>query len=219
MIQPAPTFQTKEQYAYTSLRSSILRCELAPNEKIIIDRLSAEMGLSQIPIRAAIQRLQAEGLIIISPHASAIVAPLPPEKIDEVFALLENLECAAFRIAAQNHTDADLDILTDLVRQMDIAIAEPNSADWLTLNSSFHRKIAAISAMPLLIDFTNRTLDEWERISHFYFANITSARLPQAQSEHHQIIASLSARDIEALEALAVAHNREANRSYQSMLK
>jgi DNA-binding GntR family transcriptional regulator len=108
------------------------------------------MGLSQIPIRAAIQRLQAEGLIIINPHASAIVAPLLPEKIDEVFALLESLERAAFRFAAQNHTDADLDVLTNLVRHMDIAIAEPNSADWLTLNSAFHRKIAAISAMPLL---------------------------------------------------------------------
>ena len=219
MIQPAPTFQTKEQYAYTSLRSSILRCELAPNEKIIIDRLSAEMGLSHIPIRAAIQRLQAEGLIIINPHASAIVAPLLPEKIDEVFALLESLERAAFRFAAQKRTDADLDVLTNLVQRMDIAIAEPNSADWLTLNSAFHRKIAVISAMPLLINFTNRALDEWERISHYYFANITSTRLPQAQSEHHQIVALLRARDMDALESLAAVHNREANRSYQSMLK
>jgi DNA-binding GntR family transcriptional regulator len=219
MLQSAKPFQTKEQYAYTALRVAILRCELVPGEKLIIDRLSAEMGLSQIPIRAAIQRLQSEGLVISNPHASAIIAPLPPEKIDEVFVLLENLECAAFRIAAQNHTDADLDVLTDLVRQMDISIAEPNSADWLTLNSTFHRKIAAISVMPLLIDFTNRTLDEWERISHFYFANVTSARLPKAQSEHHQIIALLRARDTEALEALAAVHNREANRSYQSMLK
>jgi DNA-binding GntR family transcriptional regulator len=218
-MQPVTPFQTKEQYAYTTLRSAILRCELAPGEKLIIDRLSVEMGLSQIPIRAAIQRLQAEGLIIINPHASAIVAPLLPEKIDEVFVLLESLERAAFRIATQKRTDADLDVLTDLVRQMDIAITEPNSADWLTLNSAFHRKIADISAMPLLINFTNRTLDEWERISHFYFANITSARLPQAQSEHHQIIALLRARDTEALEALAAVHNREANRSYQSMLK
>ena len=220
MLQSSPTpFQTKEQYAYTSLRSAILRCELVPGEKLIIDRLSAEMRLSQIPIRAAIQRLQAEGLIIINPHASAIVAPLLPEKIDEVFALLESLERAAFRIAAQNHTETDLDVLTDLVRQMDIAIAEPNSADWLILNSAFHRKIADISAMPLLINFTNRALDEWERVSHFYFANVTSARLPQAQSEHHQIIALLRARDTMALEALAAVHNREANRSYQSMLK
>jgi DNA-binding GntR family transcriptional regulator len=76
-----------------------------------------------------------------------------------------------------------------------------------------------MAAMPLLNDFTNRTLDEWERISHHYFANVTSTRLPQAQREHHQVIALLRARDAEALEALATAHNRAANRSYQALLK
>lgn len=212
-------FQTKEQYAYTKLRNSILSCELAPGEKLIIDRLSAEMGLSQIPIRGAMQRLQAEGLVIINPHASAVVAPLPPEKIEEVFCLLESLERAAFRIAAQKWTEADLNPLADLVHQMDIVITEPHPAHWLILNSTFHRSITAITAMPLLIDFTNRALDEWERISHHYFANVTSARLPQAQREHHQIVALLRVRDANALEALATTHNREANRSYQAMLK
>ena len=57
MVQTAPPFQTKEEYAYQVLRQAILQCELAPDEKLIIDRLSVEMGLSQIPIRAAIQRL------------------------------------------------------------------------------------------------------------------------------------------------------------------
>ena len=109
MFQTLPTPQTKEQYVYIALRQAILHCELAPGEKLIIDRLSAEMGISQIPIRAAIQRLQSEGLVIINPHASAMVAPLPPEKIDEVFTLLENLERAAFKFAAQNIIDADLD--------------------------------------------------------------------------------------------------------------
>ncbi len=97
MFQPAPPFQTKEEYAYQALRQAILRCELPPDEKLVIDRLSVEMGLSQIPVRAAIQRLQTEGLVVINPHSSATVAPLSPAKIDEVFTLLESLERAAFR--------------------------------------------------------------------------------------------------------------------------
>jgi DNA-binding GntR family transcriptional regulator len=213
------SFQTKEQYAYTKLRSAILSCEYAPGKKLIIDRLSLEMGLSQIPIRVAMQRLQTEGLVIINPHASAVVAPLPPEKIEEVFVLLESLERSAFRIAAQKRTEADLASLAELVQQMDVVIIEQHPSDWLVHNSAFHRGIAAITAMPLLIDFTNRALDEWERISHHYFTNITSTRLPQAQREHHQIVALLRARDANALEALAATHNREANHSYQAMLK
>ena len=185
MIQPAPPFQTKEEYAYQALRGAILRCELPPDEKLVIDRLSVEMGLSQIPIRAAIQRLQTEGLVVINPHSSATVAPLSPDKIDEVFALLESLERTA----------------------------------WLTANIAFHRKIAELAAMPLLVDFTSRVLDEWERISHFYFQHVTSARLPQAQEEHRQIVSLLRSGDAELLDDLAITHNRAANQAYQSMLQ
>ncbi len=219
MFEHAPNLLTKEQYAYSALRRAIIRCELAPGEKLIIDRLSDEMGLSQIPIRAAIQRLQAEGLITINPHASAIVAPLPPEKIAEVFALLESLERIAFRAAALNRSETDLEALDTLLQEMEAAISDSQPSSWLVLNSAFHRRIAAITGMPLLVDFTNRVLDEWERISHFYFANVTSARLPQAQAEHQKIVAHLRARNADALEILASDHNREANRSYQALLR
>ncbi|MGE5378011.1 MAG: GntR family transcriptional regulator [Bacteroidota bacterium] len=214
-----PSFQTKEQYAYETLRKAILSGQLEPGEKLVIDRLSTEMGLSQIPIRAAIQRLQAEGLVVIHPHASAMVASLPPEKIDEIFCLLESLERAAFRSACQKRTEAALEELAELVRQMDEAIQEPDASAWLALNRAFHRRIAAAAGMPLLLDFTNRVLDEWQRISQYYFSNVTSARLPRAQLEHHQILDLLRLRDADALESLAITHNREANLSYQAMLK
>lgn len=219
MIQPAPPFQTKEEYAYQALRQAILRCELAPDEKLVIDRLSVEMGLSQIPVRAAIQRLQAEGLVVINPHSSATVAPLSPDKVNEVFTLLESLERAAFRIASQKCSPSDLATLDLLVDQMEVALTDNDSTAWLAANIAFHRQIAELAAMPLLVDFTSRVLDEWERISHFYFQHVTSARLPQAQDEHRQIVSLLRAGDAKGLDDLAVSHNRAANQAYQSMLQ
>jgi len=219
LIQKPSPFQTKEEYAYQALRQAILRCELVPNEKLIIDRLSTEMGLSQIPVRAAIQRLQTEGLVIINPHSSAIVAPLSPAKIDEVFALLESLERTAFRVLIEKHSLADLTPLELLISQMDTAISQNDSAAWLTANIAFHRKIAELTSMHLLVDFTSRVLDEWERISHFYFEHITSTRLPQAQEEHRQIVSLLRTGEAERLDALTIAHNRAANQAYQSMLQ
>lgn len=213
-----PPFQTKEEYAYAALRSAILRCDLAPGEKLVIDRLSTELGISQIPVRAAVQRLQAEGLVHISPHTSATVASLSPEKVDEVFALLESLERTAFRAVAQKASDEQFALLDDFVRQMDAALVEEDPERWLQLNATFHRAIAEIAAMPLLQDFTSRVLDEWERVSHFYFRYVTSGRLPQAQTEHHQIVALLRAADLEALDSLAITHNREALHAYQGML-
>lgn len=218
-MDPTPTTpQTKEQYAYSALRQAIIRCELVPGEKLVIDRLSEEMGVSQIPIRSAIQRLQTEGFVHINPHASATVAPLPPEKIVEIFALLESLERTAFRVVAQKASAEQVNSLDALVHQMDAALVEEDPNRWLQLNTDFHRNIAEMAGMPLLQDFTSRVLDEWERASHFYFRYVTSGRLPRAQSEHHQIIALLRAVDLEALDALAVTHNREALRAYQAIL-
>ena len=98
-------------------------------------------------------------------------------------------------------------------------MSQNDSAAWLTANIAFHRKIAELAAMPLLVDFTSRVLDEWERISHFYFQHVTSARLPQAQEEHRQIVSLLRSGDAELLDDLAITHNRAANQAYQSMLQ
>ncbi len=215
----SPTPLTKEQYAYNNLRKAIIHCELAPGEKLIIDRISEESGLSQIPIRAAIQRLQTEGLVIINPHSSAIVSPIPKEKINEVFVLLEGLEQIAFSVAAKNRTDADLTDLIDLHHQMDEKSTNNKPIKWLELNCAFHRKIAAISGMPMLTDFTIRVLDEWERIGHCFFMDITNNRLPIAQAEHRQIIEFLKTRDTKSLQNIAITHNRAASLSYQALLQ
>ena len=215
----APPYQTKEEYAYQFLRQAILKCEIVPGEKLVIDRLSAEMELSQIPIRAAIQRLQTEGLVEIKPHSSPTVTPLSPNKVSEVFALLESLEGTAFRAISGKLATEELATLESLLTQMDTAIAEKSATDWLNTNIAFHRTIAELSKMPILIDFTSRVLDEWERISHFYFENVTTSRLPQAQNEHRKIVEYLREGDTESLESVATAHNRAANQAYQAILK
>lgn len=70
--------RTKEEYAYDTLRAAIGHCNLRPGEKLVIDSLSLELDISPIPIRVALQRLQAEGLVEIKPHTGAIVSPISP---------------------------------------------------------------------------------------------------------------------------------------------
>lgn len=218
-IQSSPPFQTKEEYAYQILRRAILTCELAPGEKLVIDRLSTEMKLSQIPIRAAIQRLQSEGLVEVNPHSSPTITEVSPSKVSEIFALLESLEQTAIRAISGKVSDEDLEALEQFIALMDNAIVENNASAWLSANIDFHRKISELTNMPLLIDFTRRVLDEWERISHFYFENVTTSRLPQAQNEHRQIVELLRTGDTEGLETIAINHNRAANQAYQTMLQ
>ena len=92
MLTPPPKPRTKEEYAYDVLRGAILRCELRPGEKLVLDDLSEKIGVSAIPLRSAVQRLHSEGLVEIIPHTGAIVSDISPGNLEAVSLLLERLE-------------------------------------------------------------------------------------------------------------------------------
>ena len=78
-------YRTKEEYVYDTLRAAIMRCELKPGKKLVMDNLSVELDVSPIPIRGALQRLQAEGLVEIIPHTGAVVSAISPDTVNEIF--------------------------------------------------------------------------------------------------------------------------------------
>lgn len=209
MLSPneLPKHRTKEEYAYDVLRTAILRCELKPGEKVVVDTLSAQLGISPIPIRAAMQRLQSEGLIEITPHTGAIVSELSPSDFEPVSLLLEKLEILAFEIAAQTATKSDITRLSQLVDALGEALAAGDMERWAELNIEFHSTVANITNMKLLIEFSNRILDAWTRLRRWYLPPII-AQLPEAQSEHRRMIEFLTQRNIEELTKVVTAHSK-----------
>ena len=85
------THLTKQQYAYETLRASILKSELAPGTRLVIDDLARRFEISIIPVREALRLLQSEGLVVSVAHVGATVAPISRESVTEVFTLLEGL--------------------------------------------------------------------------------------------------------------------------------
>jgi len=213
-----PAFKTKEEKIYELLREAILDCDLKPGKKVVIDQLSQKMGVSTIPIRAAIQRLGMEGLVEIRPHAPARIADISVSIIREIFSLLAALEQVAYEVVAEEADPKQINILKGLVREMDQAIKENDLHLWTQKNISFHWQIAEFSNMPLLIEFTHRTFDQWRRVSNFYFRNITAMRITQAQAEHWQILELIENQKFEALTSLAKHHNQAAFENYQSLI-
>jgi len=218
-ILPAKPFQTKEEYIYETLKNAIMQCKLPPGEKLVIDHLSTALGVSTIPIRTALQRLQSEGLVDIVPHTGAVVSEISLERITEIFAILEALENVAFEYIAKKITEADIASLEDLVIQMDQAYQQGDIDRWCELNSSFHRSISAITRMDLLIEFTQRTFAYWERMRRCYLSEIVSYRIPQAQADHHVMIELLKQRKEKELVVIAVQHNRQAKVAYEKLIQ
>jgi len=201
-----PKHQTKEEYAYNVLRTAILRCELKPGEKLVLDGLCAQLGVSPIPIRAALQRLQSEGLVEITPHTGTIVSELSPGNFEQVSMLLERLESLSFEVAARKATPDDIAHLRHIVEELDQVLVTKDMERWSELNVEFHRAAAAMTNMKLLIEFTNRALDSWTRLRRWYLPEIIS-QLPQAQAEHHAMVDMLVRRDIEGIHRVVTAHN------------
>lgn len=198
--------RTKEDYAYEVLRAAILRCELKPGERLVLDTLSAKLGISPIPMRSALQRLQADGFVDIIPHSGAVVSELSPANIEQVSVVLERLELMGFEFACQKASDADIAALCEFVARMGIVLATGDTDRWSEMNGEFHRRVAAISENRLLIEFTGRTLDAWTRLRRWYLPDVVK-QLGEAQAEHAQMVELLGQRDLQALATLVVAHH------------
>jgi len=219
LSQSKQRYQTKEEFVYNVLREAILNCEIGPGERLVIDKLSEELEISTIPIRAAIQRLGMEGLVIITPHSPALVSPITKNMIQETFALLASLEMIAYEQIAQKADAQTINMLEKSVTSMDESLAEEDSWSWAKVNIDFHRQIAEASQMPLLIEFTNRTLNQWRRLSQHYFNEVTSARVQTAQQEHREIVNLIKDKKVAELKILAQTHNLEAANAYQQLIE
>jgi len=217
-IAPVRPFQTKEEYIYRALQDAILQCKVLPGEKLIIDRLTAVFGTSAIPIRSALQRLQAEGLVKIVPHAGAVVSNISLDMVEEIFAILEALESIAFQFAAEKVQDSDLAELEKSVELMEQACRDGDIDGWSDLNGDFHCKVAEMANMGLLLDFTKRAFNYWKRIRRYYLQEIITDILT-AQVEHHEMLRLLRQRRGKDLVALVARHNRQSRDYYMKVVQ
>ena len=210
--------RTKQEFVYQTLRSAIMRCEVAPGERLVIDDLARRLEVSIIPVREALQLLQSEGLIVNVPHVGATVAPITRESILDVFTLLEGLEIVATRLVAERGDPAALHLLASYVREMDEDVAAGRLEHWADRNTRFHLEIGAMPGLRMLNEATARVLDNWHRVRRFYFRGVLQLRVTQAQQEHRDMLAAMRARDFGALAAVVSQHNRSALAAYLGFL-
>jgi DNA-binding GntR family transcriptional regulator len=211
-------FRTKQEYVYQWLRQSIMRCELLPGERLVIDELARRLSVSAIPVREALQLLQSEGLVAIEPHVGATVAAISEAAIDEAFAIMEGLEAVAVHGAIRRLCDADAGDLAALVGLMDVAVAAGEHERWGELNTQLHRRMSEIAGMPLLREMTDRVLARWERLRRYYLKGVLVHRVEQAQREHRMLLEAIVARDAERAEHIVREHNRAARAAYAAYL-
>ena len=213
--------RTKQEYVYQALRGGILRCDLQPDQRLVIDDLARQLNVSAIPVREALQLLQSEGLVINVPHVGATVAPVSRESIVDVFSVLEGLETVATRLVATREDRTAVSAtspLAMLVDSMDRALEAGDTGTWADLNRQFHLAIAALPGLPLLREMTERVLDRWDRVRRFYVKGVLAHRAQQAQREHRMLLEAMRAGDVATLQRVVSQHNQTALAAYLAFL-
>ena len=178
--------RTKGEFVYRTLRDAIVKCELPPGERLVIDDLARRLQVSSIPVREALQLLQSEGLVLMVPHVGATVAPISHESVTEVFTVMEGLESVAARAAAERARPEDLDALEEHRRGHGPRAGHGRARAVGGAQHPLPRRPSAGSPrMPMLQEMMERVLDRWDRVRRFFFAGVLVHRAQQAQQEHH----------------------------------
>jgi DNA-binding GntR family transcriptional regulator len=188
------------------IRGRILDGTLKPGERLVEDRLSAELGVSRVPVREALRGLSAEGLVTLLPRRGATVVEITAEDVAELVEVRALLEGLNARLAAQRHDPEIVAQLQDTLIRGNEA-AKTGSADELArLNAEFHERLAEASRNSVLADVM-RGLRERTSLA---FAINSRARAREDWQEHAGVLAAVIAGDGELAALLATRHVQNA---------
>ena len=208
-----PGKETGSARVYTKLREEILRVQLAPGSPLDEVRLSDRFDMSRSPIREALVRLSSEGLVVILPNRSTIVAPMDFQRVPEFLDALDLLQRVVTRLAALHRTPSELKQIVKAQKGYEKAIAQSiSTGDSLVMiekNYDFHMTIAAAGRNQYFMDLYRRLLEEGRRMLHFHFeyeALDPDISVERMAAHHTQMVAAIEARDADTAEHVAHLH-------------
>jgi len=209
--------RSKKEIVYEILKNDIVKGVYKPGQRLVIDELATQLNASQIPIREAIQQLEADGFVTTEPYVGARAAEIDANFIFEVFGLLESMEILCSRNACRSITDEQLETLEAMIQRMDDVVEDP--ARWSEQNKAMHLFICECAETILVLKMLRKVMDHWERLRLHYLHDMASNRIEAAQNEHKQLIKAMKERDPDAVERILRQHNQSALKSYTHYLE
>lgn len=198
---------TAADAATSALFTAIVDRTIAPGSHLRLQDLAEQFRLSMMPVREAIRRLAALGLVEVEPHKGAFVRPMTLEDVTATYTTRFLLEGAAARAAAARFTDADAEIahdaLDDRARFLDRGDAE-HARD---AHERFHFTIYDAAGNPWL----NRCIMPlWRNSERYRIESMRHKELNEQRArEHEEILAAVIAGDGDAAEEAMVLHLRK----------
>jgi DNA-binding GntR family transcriptional regulator len=204
---------------YQQLKTAILTGVFRPGQTLRQEDVARQLGVSRGPLREALPKLEAEGMIIATPHRGCTVVSLAPAEIMEIFELRAMLEASLAKVAARKKEPAAVRRLREIASTMRSLEGTANKADqqrWFDLNYELHDILLAVAGRRhhlRVLQIVRALAEPYIRMEIGFAGSFA-----EAQDEHEGLIDAFAAGDCETLEKLTREHvQRTAQRIIESL--
>jgi len=180
------------------LRERIFLHELPPGTWIDEQAVADQYGISRTPLREALKVLASEGLVTLKPRRGCYVTEISETDLDEIFTVLALLEGQCAATTAATATDAEIQSLVVLHRQLEDAAASGNIDRFFEGNQAFHARLQEITGNRWL----QHCIEDLRKVVKLsrHHSLFSEGRLEQSLGEHRHILDAFLARDPQAAE-------------------
>jgi DNA-binding GntR family transcriptional regulator len=195
--------RTISDQAYDLMRERILTGALAGGAPVRQDAIAVELGVSKIPLREALTRLEQDGLLSSFPNRGYVVRPLSANEAEEVYQLRLKLEPDAAAQACMKVGKADQDAAQEALTRMERAL-ERGDSNHMALNRAFHMSLIRPGVGLVTAQILERLNVLAERYVRVHLEPV--GRDARANAEHHELLNAWIGRDPDLVRQLLSAH-------------
>ena len=195
------------QDAYRRLREGIASGQFHPNERLVEASVATSLGVGRTAVRAALVRLDQEGLVTLEPNRGARVRLISDHEALEIEEVRATLEAMLARRAATRVTAADLRELRQMVVEMRLRVDQTDALGYSALNAPFHQRIWAAADHATTSRLVGSLKSQSIRLQ--YQTMLRPGRTERSLREHEAIFNALKAHDPDGAELAMREHLTE----------
>lgn len=200
------SYQPLRDVIFETLRKAIVSGDIKPGERLMEVSLADQMGVSRTPVREAIRRLEAEGLVTMTPRKGTHVSELSVKDIMDVLEIRTVLDKLATDLAAKRMQPVQLKALESVHKQYISCVEKENMEGAVKKDVEFHDLIYAASGNPRLVAVAGSLREHVYRFRVIYMSGNLIAE--NVLNEHEEILAALKEAQNNIASDLAEKHIR-----------
>ena len=203
--QPIIQYTTVSDSVYSWIKNAIIQGDFKPGEHIAQERLTKTLGVSRTPVRDAIKRLEAEGLLITKPHCGAVVFQLTRERLTEIYEiriLMEQYCAARTCIIASAEDVRALEAIN-----LEMLNFSNTSKEFMLLDRQFHSLICTLSGCDDTVEILQGLWNKCDSFKSIYYS--LEGRVNDTLTEHGRIVQGIRSRDIAATKQAISDHLKD----------